>query len=166
MADFHFAFKSVALVESSFVRPLEFEVSGKPGAPDIQLEVSSNRTESSSNLIEVTLGVKVTMESKDKTQKMKVSAKMVGIFQTVGEAPLEAITNFSNINGPAIVFPFVREVIASLTMKANIPPLLLPTMNFAAAYRSSQTAEKPTLKAVATTKKTLAKPSRSKVTKE
>ncbi len=40
-----------------------------------------------------------------------------------------------NINCAAILFPFVREIIAELTRRANFPPLLLPPVNFVNLYK-------------------------------
>ena len=35
-------------------------------------------------------------------------------------------------NASAILFPFLRSLVAAVTTNANIPPLMLPIMNFAA----------------------------------
>lgn len=33
------------------------------------------------------------------------------------------------VKGPAILFPFVREHLANLTLRANLPPVLLPPIS-------------------------------------
>ncbi|MBK6835049.1 MAG: protein-export chaperone SecB [Bacteroidetes bacterium] len=40
------------------------------------------------------------------------------------------LDNFININAPAIIFPFVREEIASLTSKAGVGGVLIQPVNF------------------------------------
>jgi preprotein translocase subunit SecB len=53
---------------------------------------------------------------------------MLGIFEPSdwNDPHLE---NFANINAPAIIYPFIREHIASLTTKAKMP-YILPPFNF------------------------------------
>jgi preprotein translocase subunit SecB len=58
---------------------------------------------------------------------MKVTVE--GTF--TGDAP-EELKRFAKVNAPAHLFPFVREIIGNTTMKANIPPLLLPPFNISA----------------------------------
>lgn len=40
------------------------------------------------------------------------------------------LQQFADINGPAIIFPFLREHLASMSLKAGIPPIMLPPINF------------------------------------
>ncbi len=37
---------------------------------------------------------------------------------------------FSRTNAPAIIFPYLRETIASITTKAGLIPLILPPLSF------------------------------------
>jgi preprotein translocase subunit SecB len=138
MSEAIFELKSVALLKSEFERPLDLTFSKPEVRPAISLKVEFNQVGEPVSKIEVELTVSVSVPTSDETQPMKASASMLGVFDLKGEASEEAISNFGNINGPAILYPFVREVIASLTMKGNVPPVLLPTMNFVAAYRFSQ----------------------------
>jgi preprotein translocase subunit SecB len=57
------------------------------------------------------------------------SIKMLGVFEQYGEVELKK-EHFADVNGPAIMFPFIREHLASLSMKAGIGPILLPPINF------------------------------------
>jgi preprotein translocase subunit SecB len=50
-----------------------------------------------------------------------------GIFE--GDNP-EDLEKFSQVHAPAHLFPFMREIIANTTMRAGIPPVLLPPVNF------------------------------------
>lgn len=40
-------------------------------------------------------------------------------------------------NAIAIMFPFLRSIIASLTTAANIPPLILPVINLVDAFKNN-----------------------------
>lgn len=48
------------------------------------------------------------------------------------------IKNVSIVNGPAIIFPYVRETIADLTRRAGFPPLHLPPINFVELAKKSK----------------------------
>jgi len=47
------------------------------------------------------------------------------------------LKEYSNINAPAAIFPYIREAIASTTTKAGIPPVLIPPMNLNLLKKSS-----------------------------
>jgi len=40
--------------------------------------------------------------------------------------------NFGNVNGAAIIYPYIREHLTSLSVKAGVGIILLPPANFAA----------------------------------
>lgn len=46
------------------------------------------------------------------------------------EIPMEIKEQLLRKNTVAILFPFLRQIVATLTTTANIPPLMLPIMNF------------------------------------
>lgn len=54
---------------------------------------------------------------------------MVGLFTVPNNSPLP-IEVFTNVNAPAIIFPFLREHLASISMKAGIQPIMLQPVNF------------------------------------
>lgn len=76
------------------------------------------------------VGIKafLTVTEKEK-ELLHVFVEMRGLFEAVGEPEMGTDT-FGQVNGPAILFPFVREQMANMTLKANIPPILLPPINF------------------------------------
>ncbi len=49
----------------------------------------------------------------------------------------EAMQAFVNINGIAIVYPFIRETVFSVTVKSKGGGLILPIMNFIEEYRKN-----------------------------
>ena len=68
----------------------------------------------------------------EEKEAFKAVCQMVGIFIKVGEPSL-TVDKFSMVNGPAIVYPFVREHLASLTLKGAVGNFLLQPINFLAA---------------------------------
>jgi preprotein translocase subunit SecB len=65
----------------------------------------------------------------DGEDAFKAECQMIGVFIKVGE-PLLTVEKFSQVNGPAIVFPFVREHLAGLTLKGAVGNFLLQPVNF------------------------------------
>ncbi len=62
-------------------------------------------------------------------QIYEVRAVVVGRFGVLGENPPLSFSEFCRFGATAIIFPYVRETISSLTGRtANSLPLLLPPM--------------------------------------
>lgn len=73
----------------------------------------------------------VTISQKyEKMEQVSIMVKMAGVFERVGESKLEDLEQFGKINGAAIIFPYIREHITNLSLKAGIPPIILPPVNF------------------------------------
>lgn len=66
---------------------------------------------------------------KVKNPPFSLKANIEGTFEC---ADFEKLKQFSEINAPAHLFPFLREIVANTSLKAGIPPLLLPPINLAA----------------------------------
>lgn len=54
-----------------------------------------------------------------------------GIFEYDKDITSEAKESFFNINAPAILFPYVRAYVSSLTAMSGMSPITLPTINLA-----------------------------------
>ena len=67
---------------------------------------------------------------------MKVSVE--GTFTGKDYKELE---KFSKVHAPAHLFPFIREIIGNTTLKANIPPLLLPPFNLSAILAAEKSSK-------------------------
>ncbi|MBU0463568.1 MAG: protein-export chaperone SecB [Proteobacteria bacterium] len=63
---------------------------------------------------------------------------MNGLFELGYDISDEEIDQLANINLAAILFPFLREVVADITIKAGFAPLLLPPINFVEVYQKNQ----------------------------
>jgi len=62
---------------------------------------------------------------------LEVSATitMLGVFLKVGDVPI-ALEEFGKVNGAAIIFPYIREQLSNLALKAGLGNVILPTANF------------------------------------
>ena len=54
---------------------------------------------------------------------------MIGVFEKYGE-PVITDDKFKAVNAPAIIYPFVREHLYNICLRAGIGNVLLPTVNF------------------------------------
>ncbi|MDY0281713.1 MAG: protein-export chaperone SecB [Salinivirgaceae bacterium] len=122
------AFKllNILLIESSFKREPQIDFDNQDLHNNINIDVQ-NSTESS-NILYVT--VIMNFDTSIKNKKF-ISSKivMLGVFE-YGEELTLSLDSFANINAPAIIFPFIREHLSNVSMKAGIQPILLPPINF------------------------------------
>lgn len=58
-----------------------------------------------------------------------VELRCVGIFKFENVSSIEDIPDFFYRNCMAILFPYVRAYISLVTTQANVPGIILPTMN-------------------------------------
>lgn len=75
--------------------------------------------------------------SKEEKIPFEAEIKMVGLFELIN-IPTDQHANFLKVNAPAIVFPFIREHLASLTVKAGFQPVLINTVNFVQMAKDSE----------------------------
>ena len=119
-------FISVALIELNFKLNRDF----KPPKDGIPVDISFKTKKSYSpdkKTLHVILSATLFQKAKNKPFIMKVSVE-----GTFAGKTYEELDKFSEIYAPAHLFPFVREIIGNTTMKANMPPLLLPPFNLTA----------------------------------
>jgi len=119
-------FTKVSLVELDFILNKKF----KPPKDRVPVEVSFNTKNSLSpdkKTLAVMLSVILFKKTKNGPFQMKVTVEGTFVSNNI-----EELKKFSRVNALAHLFPFVREIIGNTTMKANIPPLLLPPLNLTA----------------------------------
>jgi preprotein translocase subunit SecB len=125
-ANQEYIFENVILLESNFKRV--GEVNYTSPEYDNNIEIGINQSiEENQVLVELTVNIKTGVgEEID----VEMSVKMLGHFTKNPEINQIPVEKFAQVNAPAIIFPFVREHIASVSSKAGIPTILLPPINF------------------------------------
>jgi len=120
-----FKINNLILVESSFhrINNVSFE-----GDIDRQINIDTN-TSVNGNIITVSVEVMLLQKLKD-IEEYKIKVRMIGVFENIGETPITNFEEFGKVNGAAIIFPYIREHITSLSLKAGIGTIVLPPMNF------------------------------------
>jgi len=91
------------------------------------IDIENNFSTENHRLVEVVLNINVKSESGNLTFFLIIK----GGFQASNEMTDDLFKILSKQNAPAILFPFARSIITSYTAQANIPPVILPTVNFA-----------------------------------
>lgn len=129
-----------ARVVAQYIKDLSFENPGagkprdnrKDSAPNFNLEVSVNGVKVGDNLYESTINFKATAVSPATTYYV-LECVYAGIFQ-IENIPEQALEPFLLINGPTLLFPFIRRLAADVTREGGYPPLLLDPIDFTALY--------------------------------
>lgn len=77
------------------------------------------------NLKQFQLTLSVTL--KDLNEKVYIEVDMVGLYQYQGNE--EEVKPFIYFNASAILFPYIRAYISTLTANSGMSTVILPTMN-------------------------------------
>lgn len=78
---------------------------------------------------------KAISESKNKKEQNQIIfVKCVAFFEFKDISKFEDIPEYFYTNSIAILFPYIRAFVSTLTLQANIPPIVLPTMNLSSLH--------------------------------
>ncbi len=112
------------------IQKIDFDISdhyGKePENLSQEINIENNFSKEKPRTVEVVLNITV----KAQTGSLNIFVKLKGIFEAQDSMSEETFQILAKQNGPAILFPFARAIITSYTAQANIPPVIMPTVNF------------------------------------
>ncbi|MDD3211349.1 protein-export chaperone SecB [Bacteroides graminisolvens] len=117
----NFRFKGYKIIDSTIRISEEMEISSK-------LEINFEQTIGSiieEGMYKHTLTTKITNDN----SSMNIEVKAVGFFEFDKSLSNELLQDFFQKNAPAILFPYVRAYISTLTGLSGVAPLILPTLN-------------------------------------
>jgi preprotein translocase subunit SecB len=117
--------KNILLLESNFTRTWTIDFDSQDFENNVDIDVENIRNDPYLNVI---VNLYFNAGVKDDLH-IKAFVKMIGVFQFEENDDIQ-IEQFSNVNAPAIIFPFVREHLSSLSVKAGLSPILLAPVNF------------------------------------
>jgi preprotein translocase subunit SecB len=75
--------------------------------------------------LELEVGVLI----EDENQKFKIDIVAVGTYVFDINIEPDTLDKYFYINAPAIIFPYIRAYISSLTALSGLKPINLPTLN-------------------------------------
>ena len=125
-----FNIKAVFLVKSFFER-----VNPKINLQSIDInkitrEVNVNiENEVEENILNSYVTLTYLSKFPDGQKEVECTIKMGAVFEIVGDEKVIP-DRFIMVNAPAIVFPYIREHLSSLSIKAGLQAIVLPPYNF------------------------------------
>ena len=129
-------------IEKLYVKDLSLEIPNAPqvflerNAPQVDIQLHHGSKGVEDGVYETTLTVTVTAKIGDKTLFL-VEASQAGIF-AARNIPAQELEAVLGIACPNILFPYVREVISDLVVRAGFPPVVLSPVNFEAIYQAQR----------------------------
>lgn len=93
---------------------------------DFKFDVEANGIASSANR---TFQLHLHIRAYDNNDRFEARVHQVGNFVFDQDITEEALTNYFIFNAPALLFPFVRSYIATLTALSGYDTILLPALN-------------------------------------
>jgi preprotein translocase subunit SecB len=106
--------------------------------PEIEIAMNNSGEKVSDNFYEVVLKITVTARIKEKTLLL-VEVSQAGIFELLN-IPEENFERIFSVICPNILFPYAREVITDMSVKAGLPQIILSAVNFEAIYAKNKKA--------------------------
>jgi len=73
----------------------------------------------------------------DLKPRYQVEVEAAGSFSVIEEWPEPQIEQLVHINGPAVLFSAIREMICTVTSRGPWPMLFLPTVSFVDSYKAA-----------------------------
>ena len=131
-------------IEKVYVKDLSLEIPNAPqvflerDAPMVDIQLHHNSTGVEQGVYETVLTVTVTAKANEKTMFLAEVAQ-AGIF-VVRNVPAQELEAILGVACPNILFPYVREVISDLVVRAGFPPVILSPVNFEGIYQQQRSA--------------------------
>ena len=126
-------------IEKLYVKDLSVEVPNAPAvfmereAPQMEVNMSTESRQLGEDMYHSSITVTVTAKTGDKTMFL-VECTQAGIFR-IQSVPQEQMPMVLGIGCPNIVFPYLRETVSDVIIRAGFPPLLLNPVNFEALFQ-------------------------------
>ncbi|MEM7694883.1 MAG: protein-export chaperone SecB [Pseudomonadota bacterium] len=129
-------------VLAQYVKDLSFENPRAPvslqkqeNAPPINIGVNVGAKGLSANDYEVTLSLEAKAGSGDAVN-FEVELQYAGVVRVQNMKP-EHMQPFLLIEGPRLLFPFARQILADAVRNGGFPPLMIDPIDFVALYRKN-----------------------------
>jgi preprotein translocase subunit SecB len=131
-------------IEKIYVKDLSVEVPHAPAIfleremPEIGVELSTRHQKINEDVYESAVRVTVTAKFGDKTAFL-IECEQAGIFRIAG-LPDDQLSMALGIGCPNMIFPYIRETVSDVVLRAGFPPLQLAPFNFEGEFLRQQQA--------------------------
>ncbi len=134
-ANTQLALKRIFLKDLSFELPMGAQTFTRQWAPQVNQDIGTEVKKVDDEHYEVVLRITITVSEDDKTAYL-IEVQQAGIFMAKGlEQP--QLAQLLNTQCPAILFPYARELIDSVSVRGSFPALMLPPINFDALFQQA-----------------------------
>ena len=132
-------------MDKIYVKDLSLEIPHAPHIflereiPEIGVQLHTSAGNVDDGVFEVTVTATVTAKIADKVMFL-IEAKQAGIFtlRNLPEAEKEPVLA---VMCPNILFPYLREVVSDVSVRAGFAPVMLNPINFDVLYQQQQQAQ-------------------------
>ena len=135
-------------IRAQYIKDLSFENPRAPTSiqslqspPAIEVTVNVGAQHLSEQDYEVTLTISASAKS-ESDPLFVVELTYAGVV-SLGQVPQEHMRPLLLIEGPRLLFPFARNIIADATRDGGFPPLLLQPIDFVELYRREIAQQQP-----------------------
>lgn len=124
-----------------YIKDLSLEVPGAPqvfqapSQPDVAVNVDVGVQPAGENDYEIVLRIDARGETGG-SQLFIVELAYGGLFRTEGDIPQDHLQALLMVEGPRLLFPFARNVIATVTRDGGLPPLMISPIDFVQLFRN------------------------------
>lgn len=133
------------MVRGQYIKDLSFENPNSPQSltiqdqkPNLDINVEVRGLQLQENLYETTIQIGARASVKEGVL-FHVELMYAGIFE-LSNIPADRVQPIVMVDGPFVLFPFARRVIADVTRDGGFPPLMLDPIDFHALFlRNTQT---------------------------
>ena len=125
-----------------YIRDMSFENPGAPGSimlggpnPSFQVGINVGVKKQSDEIyaVEITLNAKA---EREKNVLFNVELIYGGVFR-MKNIPEPQLAPLLLVECPRLIFPFARQVLATITQQGGFPPLMMEPVDFAAIYQQN-----------------------------
>jgi preprotein translocase subunit SecB len=127
-------------VLGQYIKDLSFENPGSPhnlrnpgSNPNVQINFNVGAQPIGDDVYEVSLSIESSAKT-DENVLYTLELVYAGGFR-LKNLPQQAMQPVLFIECPALLFPFVRRIVADLTREGGFPPLLIDPIDFASLFR-------------------------------
>jgi preprotein translocase subunit SecB len=126
-------------IVGQYVKDLSFENPGAPASvtqrPAIDLGVDLQARRMEQEHYEVELKLRVTAKGTDDKALFLLELVYGGLFH-IQNIPEDVVQQVLLIDGPHMLFPFARRIVADIIRDGGMPPLMIEPIDFAGLYRA------------------------------
>ncbi len=123
-----FAIEKIYIKDASLETPNAPQIFLERDTPEVSVQMNNASEAIENGIFHTTLSVTVTAKLNDKTMFL-VEVVEAGIFRLMN-IPATDMPFVLEVTCPNILFPYAREAVSNLVMRAGFPPVMLNPVNF------------------------------------